>query len=129
MTPRLTVTLISVFFLAVGNRELQIVLNLATILNHTMEQKKLPVADLEAEHGRVYLPDATNHMREAHTLCFNDCSWLPDQKDMEFAHQLIPYKIAKTLGVNTKRQVRKSRTSLVCCFHGNVDHFCARLIL
>ena len=85
--------------------QLQTVLNVATQLNHLMEQSRLSLAAVTDEHGAIYLPNASAQLVAADSLCFNDCSWLPDQSDMAFAHNLIPYQIAKRLGVNTKRQV------------------------
>ena len=70
-----------------------------------MNKQQLAISAVVAEHGPVYLANAANKMVDAASLCFNDCNWLPDDKNMDFAHNLIPYQIAKSLGVNTKRQV------------------------
>lgn len=80
-------------------------LNIATLLHHMMSKNQQSITDVVGNHGPVYLANAANRMVDAATLCFNDCNWLPDEQNMEFAHNLIPYQIAKSLGVNTKRQV------------------------
>ena len=95
-----------------GNRDLQTLLNLATLLHHSMEKNQMNITEVISDHGAIYLANANNRIVDAATLCFNDCNWLPDTQNMEFAHNLVPYQIAKRLGVNTKRQVCNSHSSL-----------------
>lgn len=83
-------------------------LNIATLLHHSLSKKNMQVAEVISEDSAIYLPNISCKLVNAATLCFNDCNWLPDDGSMEFAHDLIPYQIARSLGVNTKRQVSNS---------------------
>ena len=64
----------------------------------------------------IYLPSTAGVLHPSGDLCVKDCIWMPDEKEVRYAHKDIPPEHAITLGVNTRRQETLRRCYTVIPF-------------
>ena len=85
---------------------LKLALRLVNLLNDTLSESHLPLAEVVEVYGVIYIPSANGVLYDAAELCYNEpeCKWLPQDEDTLLSHALIPYAISKQLGVNTRRE-------------------------
>ncbi|CAH1796047.1 unnamed protein product [Owenia fusiformis] len=91
---------------ALEKDDLKLALRLCMLLNECMIESRLKITEVIEQLGTVYIPDARGILHSSKILCYNDpeSHWLPEDDEMKFSHQRIPYEMSKQLGVNTKRQ-------------------------
>ena len=81
-------------------------IQIVNCLNECMTEEKISIQNLIFTFGPIYIPDATERLKSASELCFNEpeCQWLPKSGAVDFSHPLIPFTVSKRLGVNTNRE-------------------------
>ncbi|XP_048775772.2 sacsin-like [Ostrea edulis] len=81
-------------------------------------EKKLPANELQlvcritnvlenfeyVSNDTLFLPDIIGFFFPVHDLCLDDCSWLPTTESMNFLNTEITLKVAKLVGIKSKRE-------------------------
>ena len=60
--------------------------NMADRLCERMRAEKLTADVVEEKHGVIYMPNSSDVMHPASSLCHDDCPWLPHSQAMNFIH-------------------------------------------
>ncbi|XP_062586454.1 sacsin-like isoform X2 [Saccostrea cucullata] len=55
-------------------------------------------------NDNLYLPDVNGYFIHVNELCLDDCAWLPRTESMKFLNTEITIKVAKLVGVKSKRE-------------------------
>ena len=73
-------------------------------LDECMSTGQINVKQVCQQYGTIYIPDSHGILQDSTTLCYNDCSWLPDSNQAKFTHPGITQISSQHLGVKTQRQ-------------------------
>ena len=90
-------------------KKLDLSVRLVSQLNNCMKTKDLSAADVEEQHGTIYVPNTKGVLKPSSSLCFNDCPWIGETQTMNFTHPDLTFQTSACLGVKTKRQEALSK--------------------
>ena len=89
---------------ALGEQRLQVAVHLADQLGETLKASEIDPSEVKQKWGTVFLPDSKGVMRPVPDLCVKDCPWMPDEPDVHFVSDRIPWRTCDQMGVKTRRE-------------------------
>ena len=93
-------------------KNLQVAIHLAVQLGDTLKGSKVHPSEVQGKCGTVYFPDSKGVMRPVSDLCIRNCPWIPDDPNVLYVNDKIPWPVCSQVGVKTRREEALKRHTI-----------------